>query len=240
MSISTLSAGSVQATSGQISFADSNGLAFQASGQAIAMALPSVAFWQNSGFAVLDATLPIASTEPNCLLNRVSFGQPITATRAEIYARITGGTASATSGASGGYTLSLGLYALSQSTAQLVSSASAAISWGAGGASADPGGYVGQSGLRARSIDLGTWSIDVGEYVLAAIGSYSGNGAGWSFVGSGIAKIMEPGMQGSPYFEPAAVYSAATRALPASIHVADQAQTISCVAPTVALIGAQS
>jgi len=240
VSISTLSAGSVQATSGQISFADGNGLAFQASGQAIAMALPAVAFWQNSGFAVLDASLPIASSAPNCLLNRVSFGQPITATRGEIYAKITGGTASATSGASGGYTLSLGLYALSQSTAQLVSSASGGVSWSAGGASSDPTGYGGQSGLRARSIDLGSWSIDVGEYVLAAIGSYSGHGAGWSFVGSGITKILEPGAQGAPYFEPAAGYSAATNALPAAIHIADQAQTASCIAPTVVLIGAQS
>lgn len=240
MSISTLSAGSVVATSGQISFADGNGLAFQASGQAIAMALPSVAFWHNSGFAVVDATLPIASSAPNCLLNRVSFGQPITATRAELYAKVTGGTASATSGASGGYTLSLGLYALSQSTAQLVSSASAAVSWSAGGASTDPTGYVGQSGLRARSLDLDTWNIDVGEYVLAAIGSYSGNGAGWSFVGSGITKILEPAGQGMPYFEPAAVYSAATGALPATIHIADQAQSASCIVPTVALMGAQS
>jgi hypothetical protein len=229
--IQSISAGTTQATTGQVVFSNS-GVVWGVNGQTITAGAPRVSMWQNHPRAVSSVILPFASTAlpagvGNVFFNRVSLFAPIQATRAILSVNISNNTQS-----SGAYTLQLGLYTLSQSTASLASSASVAVSWTTGQTgllTSVTSVYGGQSSIRARTIGLGTWNMSAGEYLIGILGSFAGGGQRtWQFNGSGPQAIVSmPGTLSTvPYFPPQGSYSVGTSKLPGSVRVQDLAASI--------------
>lgn len=233
--IQSISAGTTNITSGTAVLSNSNGVSFGASGQTITAGEVAAKFWQNTIGWAMTATLPAQSSTLNCLINRVSFQIPISATRAELMANLTASSAFA-----GSYTLSLGIYTMSHSTASLASSGTIQITWTSGtGNSTVVSQYGGQSTNRARSIPLGTWNVAAGEYLLVVLGSLTGSAANWTFLGQSppMSVRLPGGGVTLPFFESVGVYSAATAALPASIQISDQIQAVTSFVPMIKLIG---
>lgn len=240
--IQSISAGTTQATTGQVAFSNA-GVVWGASGQTITAAAPQARMWQNHARFVSSVSLPPTSAGQNIFFNRVSLFNPIQATRAILSAHI-----SNNSNSSGAYTLRLGVYTLNHSTASLASSASIAISWTSGNTgllTSITSVFGGQSGIRARTIPLGTWNMSAGEYLIGIMGSITGGTArSWLFAGSGILPVVSmPGTQNTvPYFPPQGTYSAGSSTLPNSLRVQDLLASVnngngsSCV-PTICLVG---
>jgi hypothetical protein len=237
--IQSISAGTTQVTSGQVVLSNSNGFVFGVNGQTITAGFQSGHYWDNklpqNAFRASHS-----STTANLSLQRISFGQPIAATEADIIMdmAVPGSTA-------GSYTLSIGLYSFSRSTLSTISTTSIGVTWNSGTNSTVVSIYGGQSGTRWRSIALGTWNISPGEYMLGFMASLSivaGSTGTLNLYGS--QSLDSQGLvDGSiPYFAQG-YYSTGTPSLPASIQLADIAVTHSSNAlarigqPFVRLIG---
>lgn len=228
--IQSISAGTTQATTGQVVFSNSNGILFGGGGSLVDVSVPN-AILRQGRHSSFNASLPIASTTLNCVLSRMSMLNGLTATRAVFGIYMTA------SNTTGSYSISMGVYTLSRSTASLVSSASFSVSWSSGGASTNLAGYVGQSGLRYVPIILSSWALPASEYLFAFIGSLSASNGSWTWMGLSRPISLPGGATPPPYFEVGAMYSAGTGALPTSIRIADQVQSVLAAPPAVSLLG---
>ena len=227
--IQSISAGTTQVTSGQVVFSNSGGFSFGANGQTVTAQLSILKYWENQiAGAYWGISAPWSSTNPNLSLQRISFGYPMSATRADLLiALITANTTVASlSVPTGTYTISLGVYTLSLSTASLASSATISVSWASGTATSAVSIFGGQSGSRFRSVSLGTWSITPGEYLLGFMASLSapaGVTLGFKVSGSECVNswsLSQAPNQVAQYFGNG-YYSTGTPSLPSSVQLTD-------------------
>jgi hypothetical protein len=200
VAIQSISAGTTRVTSGEAVFSNSNAISFGANGQTITAALPKISFWNNSAGPAISQSWTGDSGGSNLHLQRVTFGLPIDATRADIIAL-------------GATTWSIGIYTMSGSTASLASSGSATAS--------DAGGTT----FVWKSMALGTWSITPGDYLVGMIASGGATAKVMGvFFGDGFNSTNFLGVPGggsySSYFAEG-LYSTGVASLPASIHVSD-------------------
>lgn len=162
--IDSLVAGTGTISSGTAQLASSGGFVFGADGASVAFAgYQGISAW-NNGLPKNVVGVSGLSSTVNLSLQRVVFGQPITATRADLAVSM------AVSGSqAGSLTISIAAYAFVNATqVTLVSSASQSISWTTGTATSAASEYAGQSGLRWRSVGLASWDLSPGDYMIAA------------------------------------------------------------------------
>jgi hypothetical protein len=227
--IQSISAGTTQITSGQVVFSNSGGFSFGVNGQTVTAQLSIMKYWENQvAGAYWGISVPWSSTNPNLSLQRISFGYPMNATRADLLiALITANTtATALSVPTGTYTISLGVYTLSRSTASLASSGTVSVSWASGTTTSAASIFGGQSGSRFRSVPLGTWNITPGEYLLGFMASLSapaGVTLGFRVSGSQCGQtwsFSQAPNQNAQYFGNG-YYSTGTPSLPSSVQLSD-------------------
>lgn len=204
-------------------FSNSNAISFGTNGSTVTAKLPTVSYWDNR-YPLNANAAATNSAAANLSMQRISLPFGMSATRADVLGHLTVAGSNV-----GTYTMSLGIYTMSGSTASLASSGTVTAGWNGVGATNQVGAYLGQSGTRWRSITLGTWNMTPGEYMLgfmlSQVGVVGTTGSWTIFGNSSIAIGAAPGGGNvADYFDDG-IYSAATGAFPASMHVTQIVQT---------------
>lgn len=219
-----LSAGANSVSSGTIVFSNSNGISYGLDGSTVTAKNVAISAWNNGN----DMNANAAATNSggiNLSIQRQSISANLAATRAEFLAHLTvaGNTA-------GSYSMSFAVYTMTGSTANMASSTVVNSTFNSG-TTQSASMYGGHSGTRWRSIPLATWNITPGEYLFAFMLSQAGvagTTGSWSVFGNSSVSINGlPGNGGgnlTAYFGQG-IFSAATGAFPASIHITGINQT---------------
>ncbi len=203
------------------SFSNSNNIAFGTNGSTVtASATPQqVRYFENQGMEALVAGPTVTGSGAiNLSLQRISVPVGISATRFDLLAAL-----SAVASTHISYTLSVAAYTFGVSTASSASSTSV-------GVTANSSAMSNYNSTRYRSIPLATWNLTPGEYlfgVMASVNGPAGTTGSFSFYGGSSLSIQAaegPSGNYSAYFGNG-IYSAATGAFPASIHMSDVNQT---------------
>lgn len=227
-SIAAFSAGTQSVNSGTIILSNSNGISFgMANSATVTAQMPRYSWFTQNQIAGANAAAT-NSDAINLSMQRISVPHDISATRLDYLGHWT--VAGSTAGSS---TMRVAVYTFSNSTISTVSSTSATMSHAvsaAGGNSTASSNYHGQSGTKWRAVLLGTWNFTPGEYMIGFI--HSANGPAGTTASATIygpaAISVNSGSDGnanmSGYWGPG-LYSAATGAFPASMHLSDINQT---------------
>lgn len=233
--ISGISASGGIATSGTVSFANSNNFLFGMNGQTITLSKPNISYWEN---IKANNFVNGAIVQANLSLQRIRIDDNLIATELNFIGHMTGSSAAASGAISG----SFGIYALSASTLSLLSSATAVSSWTSGSAITDSQQWGGQSGTRYRTAPTGTWNITPGDYMLGAMFSTATSQTAhtWTVAcGSSVSLVNEPGVGNMTRFWGNGILAVGTGGLPNSVHITNFNQTGALVLrqPWIRLIG---
>lgn len=236
--IKSIIAGGSTLTTGQIVFANSNGISFGVTNNSVTASMPTVSMYEN----LLDyPTANAAATNsgaPNVSMQRFSVPFAIQATRLDYLAHVT--VAGSTNFSS---TMRAMLYTMTGQTANSLASASMTVSASSGGATNNVSGYSGQSGTRWRSMTIGTWNLTPGEYMLGFLNSVSGvagtTGSMTIYGKSNVPVLLNPGGVAVTQCWDDGIYSAATASLPTAISLnqIDQTNAVARAQPFFRLIG---